>query len=124
MNEPIISPWLIYAVGVIDSVDTFLAVIAICAGFIGFATLGVGLFCRDEEISNETFTKMVFYVKKLLIVAFITGACALFLPSRNTVIAMIVADNVTPANLESGKREAKELIDYVFEKIDRKEEEQ
>ena len=75
-----ISPWLIYFIGIADKVGGVFAFTSI-ALFILSAILFVGVL--EEQISINTF-------KKPVLIAFICGLIAIFTPSSKTVAAMIV----------------------------------
>ena len=111
MNDPIISPWLMYVLGIVGDVKCLLGVAGGAGALCGF----VFLMCRPAvrmtpeyswERNDEWAAKKVAEKRSLLIWGrplVVWGAIMLLLavvaPSRGTVISMIVADNVTPANL-------------------------
>lgn len=105
--EPIVSPWFIYFLGVINGVKDFFDVIAILSGvgllvgIIGYCATKVDNCFGDEW--EEFWQK---FLKKFILVSCICIPLALLTPSRNTIIGMYVTkfvttDNVTKA-IEAG----------------------
>jgi len=110
---PIVSPWFIYFLGVIDSINAVLAFVAIISGL---ATLGfiIGTMVMKAEAEGEygdkDDKKWEEYWRKLrkicLPIFLITLMLGIAIPSKNTLIAMYVTgfvttDNVTKA-IEAG----------------------
>lgn len=110
----IISPWEIYLVMQLDSINGFfftialvLSIICCCALFAGALATGAGLskYTDDTEKRNWEVTKKI--TKKLGTIAFIAGLLCAVLPSSKTAAAMIVIPAVL--NNQSVQVEAKEL---------------
>ena len=100
--EPIISPWIIYFLGVVDNFNIALAIIWIGCGIsIG----GLFLFATFEEEIELASKKS----KKFFIIGIICVIISIFFPSQKTVIGMIVAKNITPINVEKALKSGKEF---------------
>ena len=75
-----ISPWLIYFIGIADKVGEVFAFISIALfSFSAFLFIGV----IEEQLDINTF-------KKYVLIASICGLIAIFTPSSKTVAAMVV----------------------------------
>ena len=104
MNEPIISPWLIYLLDVSDAIKWTMFVIAIASGI-----LALFVFCVDEEITSRT--------KRTVIICIVATILAIFVPSERTMYKMIIASYVTPTNIQKAGDSIDAVIDRAIEKI-------
>lgn len=99
--EPIISPWLIYALPLVDTLICILAVVAT------LAMTALIILYIDKGFTKHTDTKIV---KAIGAVFIISTLLAIFIPSKNTLIAMYIANHVTPDNLSN----AQEIITTII----------
>lgn len=95
--EPIINPWLVYLIGGVCSVQMFLGVFGGLSGIVGML---LAMFSRDEY-DDKVAAKMQQWAKRLIVVAVTFGLLLALIPSQSTIIAMIVADNITENNLQA-----------------------
>lgn len=116
MNEPIISPWLIYWAGRMDMIHNFFIV----AGFLLTMSVGISvtmfvssLFDCDGGLGKAFLS----FTKKLACVALIVDALAMVVPTKDEVIAMYVAGYITPANIKATGEFADKAVDKLIEKI-------
>lgn len=110
MNEPIISPWLIYWIGRLDMIHGFSCVL----GFLlTIFTVVLGVMI----ITNDSDALFLNRVKKLAFVTIIVDVLALFMPTKTEVIAMYTASYVTPANVKAAGEFADKAVDKLIEKI-------
>ena len=120
---PIVSPWFFYLMGVTEkAIPTFGiigAVIFICVMIVGCFIADPWLWSNDEQTG-----KIKKALKKLLILSISFIIIALILPSKDTLISMAVAKNVTPNNITLAKDSARDAIDYIFEKLNESKETQ
>lgn len=116
MNEPIISPWLIYWVGRLDVIHGFCC----AAGFIltmaviVFAVVAIADSVNNDDDANKSFLN---FLKKLTCVALIVDTLAFLAPTKNEAIAMYVARYITPANIKATGEFADKAVDKLIEKI-------
>lgn len=107
--EPLISPLAIYFASVCGGLRVVLPVLFI---FLLIALLAV-LFCW-EDIARE-FRK--YYraeiIKKLIIFAVADLALLAFIPSKETVYAIIIANGITPDNIEAFKNGVIDVIKQI-----------
>lgn len=113
MNDPIISPWLIY---LIDTVEPLINVIIVSAivsisMFILFLTVNAGTY--DDDKIEENSKKARLFLK----VGVICGLLLVFIPRPCTLYKMVVANYVTPANIQATGEFADKTMDKVIDKI-------
>lgn len=99
--EPIISPWLIYALPLVDTLIITLAIVAMSA------MTALVIIYTDYAFYNKRDSKGV---KVVWAVFIISTLLAIFIPSKNTLIAMYIANHVTPDNLSN----AQEIITTII----------
>lgn len=113
MNDPIISPWLIY---LIDTVEPLINVIIVSAlvsisMFILFLTANAATYNDDKIEENSKKAKL------FLKVGVICGLLLVFIPRPCTLYKMVVANYVTPANIQATGEFADKTMDKVIDKI-------
>lgn len=116
MNEPIISPWLIYWAGRLDMIYRF----CIVAGFLLTmgASISVIVFVANIFDCGGSLGKaFLSFTKKLTCVALIVDALAMVVPTKDEMIAMYVARYITPANIEATGELADKAVDKLIEKV-------
>lgn len=115
--EPIIDPKLFYLCDVCETLNTVLAILltlSVITVIIFIATYtDAGKYFDD--VDTKTFKRIL---TATLIALSISLLGVIFIPSKKTIYQMIVFDNITENNIEAGKDNIKELIDYTVEKID------
>lgn len=111
MNEPIISPWLIYWAGRIE----FIKIICCVVGLVvtAFAVTAAMAVLTDDYERD----KSVKALKMLVCAAFILDTLAVFLPTKTEIFAMYAAERITPANIEATGELADKGVDKLIEKI-------
>lgn len=111
MNEPIISPWLIYWAGRIDFIQGFCFIVGfIVTIYTVIATIAV---MTDVDKNKES----VKAVKILVCTALILDMLGVFLPTEKEIYAMYAAEHITPANIEATGEFADKAVDKLIEKI-------
>lgn len=110
---PIINPIMIYLMNVMSKIGEMAPFILIFSIFV-LALLFVTSPARN---SSEDKRQHKAIIKIATITATISLFLSIFIPSRDTMIAMLVAKHVTIENIQSGKEVVKDSIDYIFEKI-------
>ena len=125
--EPIVSPWFIYFLGMVDSIKECFAGIAITAVVV-LVSVGFAWLISDGDFEDKTYVKMKKWAKRLIACLCVFLLLGIITPSKNTVIAMYVADNITPNNVEKAlevgvdfKNEIKKDIIELIEGIQKEE---
>ena len=120
MNEPIISPWLIYWAGRMDMIHHFFIVagflLTMCAG-ISMTAFVSNLFDCDFVRDGGFGKAFLSFTKKLTCVALIVDALAIAVPNKDEMIAMYVAGRITPANIKATGEFTGKTVDTLIEKI-------
>lgn len=99
--EPIISPWIIYALPLVNALIAVLSVVSMLA----MTTLII--LYTDDDFREFMGTQVV---KITWIIFIISGLLAIFIPTKETLIAMYIANQVTPDNLNH----AQEIITTII----------
>ena len=123
--EPIVSPIFIYLLGVVNTVNFLLAIVFIAA-LIGIAVFWITWAIitaegdKDEEDEAHRWGKLA---KKATIIALICALIGIVVPSKNTLIGMYVAKNITVDNIEkaieAGNSVREVIKQDVFELIEK-----
>lgn len=111
MNEPIVSPWLIYWAGRID----FIQVSCCVMGFLvtAFAVTAAAAVLIDDYKHEESVKAL----KILVCAALILDTLAVFLPTKTELLAMYTAQYITPANIKATGEFTGKTVDALIEKI-------
>ena len=111
MNEPIISPWLIYCAGRIDMIQGICCIV----GFIVtiYAMTATFAVMTDDNKDKES----VKVVKIIVCAALVLDILGAFLPTEKEIYAMYAAEHITPANIEATGELADKAVDKLIEKI-------
>lgn len=120
--EPIISPWLIYLAGIVDPLKFALGLIAFI-GFIACFVLGCFYYikgpcdgCGEEynrkaERKQAGALKLMKAVAPIIVVSFLLQV---FIPDKDTLIAIAVANIVTVDNIQGVNEFVKTNVqDYI-----------
>ena len=142
MQEPIISPWLIYLANVPHTLTFALGVTVFACIVIAVAAVFFRYMAKDEaktlkdrayryayqEVEKEMMEeahKREADAKKLeriavvaSVVAVVSLTICVFIPSKETCYQMIAAHYLTYENVDAVGGQAKEVVDYIFDKVD------
>lgn len=142
MQTPIISPWLIYLANVPQSL-TFVLVVTVLACVV-IACVAVFFRCMAKDEAETLKERAYRYAykglekkmiaeahkreadaKKLERIAIVASVVAVvllticaFMPSKETCYQMIAAHYLTYENVDAVGGQAKEVVDYIFDKVD------
>ena len=110
--EPIISPWLIYLIGLVDGLKGGLGILGaliLFGGIIGFLVWGISETPSDEDIKRGAK-----WCSKIIIpFALVLFGLSLFIPSSKVIIAMATASIATPDNINSAVQSGKNFKDEI-----------
>jgi hypothetical protein len=111
MNEPIISPWLIYWAGRLE----FIQIICCVVGFVvtAFAVAAAMAVLTDDYEHDESVKAL----KILVCAAFVLDTLAVFLPTKTEIFAMYAAEHITPATIKATGEFTGKTVDALIEKI-------
>lgn len=105
----IISPWTIYWLGRLDAIGV---TIVVAVGGLVVAALLTAMF---NDINGHDIPKGK--IKKYLVGAVILSILAVFVPSKQTAIEMIIADNVTYETVDEALERIEEVADHIIGEI-------
>lgn len=112
--KPIISPWAIYFAEVGDTIKS----IALVVVFIAIIAFVIGIATELDAIDDEEHKVAMKWIKGGVIALIISVVIFIFIPSKETVYTMLIADNITMSTIENGKEDVKEMIDYIVDKVE------
>lgn len=111
MNEPIVSPWLIYWAGRIDMIQGICCIIGF---FVTIYAMFATLAAMTAFNSNDKDVKAA---KIIVCTALILDMLGAFLPTEKEICAMYAAEHITPANIKATGEFADKAVDKLIEKI-------
>ena len=119
-TTPIISPFWIYLLGMVDKINLFTE-ISFWLIFIAFLTMVIMSFIAKLDWDDDDASMLFSYAKKLSVLFVFSGLLLIVTPSRKTLIGMFVAKNITVERVEkiakAGKSIKKELKQDVVDII-------
>ena len=122
--EYFINPIWFYLISLSENFKILFLIAGVCvtAGCaIAYPVIGDG-YDFDTEIYDGEWKKISKGIKKSIIIGSIVLSLGCILPSRQTCKEMLVASVVTKENMTTVKEETYELIDYIVDKVNGKEE--
>ena len=111
MNEPIISPWLLYWAGRIDMLQGICCIVGL------FVTIYAVFVAAAVMTSFSNNDKDVKVAKIVVCTALILDMLGIFLPSEKEIYAMYAAQHITPANIKATGEFADTAVDKLIEKV-------
>ena len=106
-----------------DALDTAAFGFAILSG-VTWACLQIAALCQFDEyntfkenLQNKTFQTCWRLGKKAMIIMFVLITTTVAIPSKQTMVEMVVTQQITPDNLDKGKDVIKSVTDYIFKKL-------
>ena len=112
--EPIINPWLIWALQTCNGLKIMLIIACIFLGVCIIVSI-VG-YCESVDADDEKKCKKM---RNGFIIATIFAALlAVAIPDKTTATHMVVASYITEDNLNKATVTVQEAIDYIFDKIE------
>ena len=104
MNEPIISPVIIYLIGVATPMQIFSLLLGVTVGVLAMLLSIHSADCHKDSDEQRT---SVSTAKKCFVLSLVLGFITVVIPSQETIYKMIAAKHATPNNInkiiESGK---------------------
>ena len=114
MNS-IISPWVFYWIGVLDTVKGVALIIAVIT-VIGVIVMGLWMGL-DISFNNGVKSDMAKLWIKLAIVSFVASMICAVLPSESTCYKMLAANMFTEKNVTAATEYVTDVIDYAVDKV-------
>ncbi len=122
MSTPIINPWVIYLINLCDNLKT-LSIISICITVVAVIITGLRWAFDENDCCDEEDVKVIrqYYMEWIKIPAIVlicSLVCGIVLPTEKTCYTMLVTSQLTEENIHNVGDNAKEVVDYIFEKIE------
>lgn len=111
-GTPIISPWFFYIIGLIEPL-----IMVSLFGFLGALIFGALVWYTviDEDSNEEEYKNAYNSIgKKCIILSIIFGLLLIFVPSQQTCIQMLIADNITYERLETVGSSVEDICDDII----------
>lgn len=124
--EPIVNPWLIYFASIVEQLRTFFNVITYIVVVLDIIIV-MGTFIESNDaiavFYNREEKKTKPFIKLLIVLSIICPLLVIFIPSKETIIAMYIANMVTPDNLnianEVFKSNLKDYADIISKALNK-----
>lgn len=114
---PIINPIWFYLIDLSSTIKW----LSFCLLLILFCIVFIMFFVAMGFDTEEDFKSYIKHAKKYVLFPFVMFLLLyVFLPTKETMTKMIIAQHITVENYEFAKGEVTELIDYIFDKINNK----
>lgn len=118
--KPIINPWLIYLIDLFDNFNGLLTGALILLGGAVVGLLLIWFFSSmDYEHDDNPIITCKKYLKQSIIWFCISALLFTVIPSKDTMYAMLVLDNVTTDNIQAIGKTGKDAVDYIVNQIDK-----
>ena len=102
--KPIISPWMIYFASRADALGTLFLIVAMVA----FAVCLIGF----DDLTKNGF-------KVFISIGIISMILTVLTPTTETVYTMMIANEITPDNIQAIGKTGKDVVDYITDQIDK-----
>ena len=109
----IINPMTFYWLSVLDAIRTLLLVVSIIG--VAAAVVLPLVFCAESCWDKDEKKKYIKALIAVLIVLFVSILLVVFIPSKQTMIEMMVAKYATTENAEWTVDALKSAVDYIVE---------
>ena len=124
--EPIVNPWLIYFASIVEQLRTFFNAITYIVVVLDII-ITMGAFIESDDVIavfyNRKEKKIKPFIKLLIALSIICPLLIVFIPSKETIIAMYIANMVTPDNLnianEVFKSNLKDYADIISKALNK-----
>ena len=110
MNTPIIDPMIFYWLQVLENITNVLGIITIIGVVVVIFLLGGAIMENNFDMSARD--GYVLAARKVIMFLIIPILFMIFVPTKSTMIQMMVASKVTPDNIQNSK---KFVIDTIIE---------
>lgn len=98
---PVISPWVFYAMSVVNGLNAISTAGLIVSGLLIVALTIILLVSMDDCLEEKTIGATKKFLKTAFIAMLVSCLLAVFVPSEKTIGKMIVAQNVTYERMEA-----------------------
>lgn len=107
---PIVNPWIIYGISVIDNL-CLLAILALIITSVGMIVVTGGI---DTHGSSKQDIKIL---KTLFVIFSVSVVLLVILPSKNTMLTMLALQYVTPDNIQMVQGDIVDFVNQVAQAV-------
>ena len=110
--QPIIDPKIFYFIHLFENIRWL--------SFITIGLLSVAIIIILPECcmqGNIKLLKKFIYNKKIILMLTISVLLVIFIPSKDTMITMLISQNITIDNINSVKGQVFEIVDYIVKNL-------
>ena len=119
---PIVSPWIFYLINLLSNISDVFFMLALVS-FLALLGLILYGFLAELDSDSEIWRSFIEWRKRTAIALVISILGSTFIPTKELMYQMLVANYVTYENVETATDAIKDSVDYIFEKLDGEEEE-
>lgn len=114
---PYVDPSWFYWVQIIEGISFFFTVMVLIVFIILAAAFTVVTFSNFDEWEEEQIKIGYKLLKWGVITLFVSLFLSIFLPTKETMFQMKLAENITHENVNAATETIKDTVDYIFEKM-------
>lgn len=112
--EPIISPWIVYLIGVLPQIG----ILMLTGSIIGvLSAIMITLYVLDTEYGREHAQLVAFGCMGSIIFCCIIFIAAFLIPDKTTLIQMYIASYITPDNIKLVHGDVLQLISDIAKAV-------
>lgn len=112
MNQ-IINPWIFYLIDILENINICLDLVLTALVFITVIRFIINFDFKDDPIYKKKN-------KRYIIAMCIILATTAIIPSEKAMYTMLVSNYVTNDNIEKASDVIKDSVDYIFDKLEDK----
>lgn len=115
---PVINPWIFYTIEIINNLSAILIFILTIV-FVVLLVFGLSILnmLPDRDLFEDELKKAKKNCKMLIKIFVLVSVLCALIPSKETMFAMLIAENTTYENLDKAAKVIQDSVDYIFEKI-------
>lgn len=115
MNEPIISPWVFYLLGLLEPIRTMAAISIFLSGLI---TVFAYTAYDENKDYDDSKARGCLKASKIALLFFVMSILVLLsVPTTSTAYKMLIASYVTPENINAGIQITKDGVQFIMQTI-------
>ena len=114
-----INPWIFYTIEIINNLSAILifilTIVLVVLLVFGLSILNM---LSDRDLFEDELKKAKKNCKMLIKIFVLVSVLCALIPSKETMYAMLIADNLTYENLDMAAEVIQESVDYIFDKME------
>lgn len=114
---PIVSPWIFYLINLLSNISNLCSILTFVLSLV-FSGLILYQWITRLDLDDEIWESFIKWLKRTAIILVISILGLTFIPTKETMYQMLVANYVTDKNIETATDVIKDSVDYIFEKIE------